>query len=313
MFHWLVRKSARLLRGNFGRVGGLPLRPGPEQISARCGDLEVPCLYWPSQGGLEPLVLVHGLLASPWIWARLASLLRTGRPIWAPAQRGHGASDTVPSGTTVGKFALDRTSTDLHAFLDAMGLKRVALVGHSWGGKMAIHFAAHHPERVSRLVLADPVLPGGFNRALRRFPQLATAGFAPERRRYADRASMEAAHSQIVYLLTWDEADQAVWNAKFVEQPDGSFVPTVFDAAYREIMDVVLPQDTSHLLPNVACPVLLMRPTFSVSFWPGEMRPFRKALRNRLVEKRISGDHTFVHSNPRDTAEAIEKFLDEAA
>ncbi len=310
MFHWLLRKSARLFSGSFGRVGDLPIAPAPESGTAGCGGWDVPFLHWPSEGCGGPLVLVHGLLSNPWIWARLASLLRDKRAIWAPTLRGHGAVPSAPACRP--DFSLDSTTGDLLAFLDFASLDKVALLGHSWGGKIAVHFAARHPERVTRLLLADPVLPAGFNRALRRFPGLATAGFAPERCSYPDRKAVEDAHAKIVYLFAWDDADRAFWTRKFSEQPDGSFVPSVPDVVYRQILDVTLQEDTTPLLPRIACPVLLMRPTFTVSFWPGELRPLRRALQGRLVERRISGDHTFVHSNPRDTAKEIEDFLQRA-
>lgn len=42
-------------------------------------------------------------------------------------------------------------------FLDALGIERVALVGNSFGGALALSIAVHHPERVSRLVLMGAV------------------------------------------------------------------------------------------------------------------------------------------------------------
>jgi pimeloyl-ACP methyl ester carboxylesterase len=49
---------------------------------------------------------------------------------------------------------------DLRALLDALGIRRAALVGLSGGGRIAIDFALAHPERVDRLVLASPGLSG---------------------------------------------------------------------------------------------------------------------------------------------------------
>ena len=47
---------------------------------------------------------------------------------------------------------------DLVETLDASGADRVDVVGHSWGGRLALELAARRPERVARLVLLDPVV-----------------------------------------------------------------------------------------------------------------------------------------------------------
>jgi pimeloyl-ACP methyl ester carboxylesterase len=73
--------------------------------------------------------------------------------VYAPDQRGHGASDWP------GVYTIEQLTTDLAAFLDALGLDRVTLVGHSVGGPPAYLYSARHPRRVARLVLEDPAPP----------------------------------------------------------------------------------------------------------------------------------------------------------
>lgn len=51
-------------------------------------------------------------------------------------------------------------AADLEAILDALGIARTALVGHSLGGAVALRFALDHPERVERLALLSPALVG---------------------------------------------------------------------------------------------------------------------------------------------------------
>jgi pimeloyl-ACP methyl ester carboxylesterase len=55
-----------------------------------------------------------------------------------------------------GDYGLARQAERLEAFLDALGLGRVTVVGVSMGGSLAAWFAAGHPERVARLVLLSP-------------------------------------------------------------------------------------------------------------------------------------------------------------
>lgn len=63
---------------------------------------------------------------------------------------GFGQSDLPPEPWGVADYA-----NWVLALLERFALDRVSLVGHSNGGRMAIHVAAHHPQRVSRLLLVD--------------------------------------------------------------------------------------------------------------------------------------------------------------
>ena len=68
-------------------------------------------------------------------------------------QRGHGLSDKPDSG-----YDWATITSDLDAILKALKIDRAVLAGHSWGGNVAVQYAADQPDRVSGLVLID----GGF-------------------------------------------------------------------------------------------------------------------------------------------------------
>lgn len=68
------------------------------------------------------------------------------------AQRGRGASS---AGTRAEDVALASEITDLDALRAQFGLESVALLGHSWGGVLAMEYAIRHPQRVSRLILMN--------------------------------------------------------------------------------------------------------------------------------------------------------------
>ncbi|MGH2467328.1 MAG: alpha/beta fold hydrolase [Candidatus Limnocylindrales bacterium] len=90
-------------------------------------------------------------------------------PVWVPwlralgerhrlvryDERGCGLSDR-----DVADFSVDAWVSDLDAVVDAAGLDRFALLGMSQGAPVAIRYAAHHPERVSRLVILGGYLAG---------------------------------------------------------------------------------------------------------------------------------------------------------
>lgn len=108
------------------------------------------------QGSGPPVVLVHGFAGSTFDWEEhlLAPLARTHRVI---------ALDLLGMGWSARAddlaYGYDLWSRQLVATLDALGLARATLVGHSLGGALATIVAGEHPERVERLVLVAPIVP----------------------------------------------------------------------------------------------------------------------------------------------------------
>lgn len=99
------------------------------------------------------VLLVHGVTASHLAWPFVVDRL-PGVRVVAPDLRGRGRSNGMSGGAGMAAHA-----ADLAAVLDALGIDRTVVVGHSMGGFVSIVFAHRHPERVSRLLLVDGGLP----------------------------------------------------------------------------------------------------------------------------------------------------------
>jgi lipase len=124
----------------------------PIDVAVLGGTLRVG--QWPGAGPNAPAVLaLHGITASHLAWVEVARRL-PGRRIVAPDLRGRGRSRGLP-----GPYGMDRHAADMATVLDALGCRRVVVVGHSMGGFVAVALAAHRPDLVSRLVLVDGGLP----------------------------------------------------------------------------------------------------------------------------------------------------------
>ena len=95
----------------------------------------------------RPLLLLHGFTDSSRVWTILAPYL-AGHRVLIPDQRGHGGSSAPRC-----CYAISDFTEDARLFLDAMGVERAAVVGHSLGSMVAQSLAADHPERVTRIVL----------------------------------------------------------------------------------------------------------------------------------------------------------------
>jgi len=97
------------------------------------------------------LVLVHGLAASRAFWfLHYAVPLSRYFRITLFDLRGHGYSGVPASG-----YDAVTMSRDLAALLDHLDISSCALVGHSYGGGVALEYAGRHPQRVSQLVIMD--------------------------------------------------------------------------------------------------------------------------------------------------------------
>ena len=99
---------------------------------------------------------LHGLAAnlSFWYLHLVPFLSRRFRRVTVYDLRGHGRSDMPPDGNTTAHMA-----RDLITLLDHLRIERVHLVGHSFGGAVALHTAVLAPERVLTLTLADARVP----------------------------------------------------------------------------------------------------------------------------------------------------------
>jgi pimeloyl-ACP methyl ester carboxylesterase len=104
-----------------------------------------------ASGEGDPVLLLHGQPGSGSDWLPLiGELRRRGVPLLVPDRPGYGRT----GGRARGFFENADAMVDM---LDRLGIERVVVTGHSWGGGVAVALAARYPERVCRLVLVAPV------------------------------------------------------------------------------------------------------------------------------------------------------------
>jgi esterase len=99
--------------------------------------------------GKTPMLLLHGLLGSSRNWQSTGRDLAQHFHVMALDARNHGKSSHED------EMSYSAMADDLAAWMDAQGLAKAVIVGHSMGGKAAMRFACRFPERVERLVVVD--------------------------------------------------------------------------------------------------------------------------------------------------------------
>jgi 3-oxoadipate enol-lactonase len=100
-----------------------------------------------------PMMLLHALGERAMKWAPVIDSLADRFLIYAVDLRGHGASDRP------GDYTFRLMRDDIIGMLDALGLARVTLLGHSMGGVVALLVAMEQPDRVERLIVEDASPP----------------------------------------------------------------------------------------------------------------------------------------------------------
>jgi pimeloyl-ACP methyl ester carboxylesterase len=130
--------------------GRLPSEPKPSGSFIRVGTLRIHYVEHPGSG--TPVVLIHGLPGTAEDFNKVTPLLAGHRTI---------AFDRPGFGYSSGGYVkFDRQIATLASLLGALHVSRPIIVGHSYGGTIALGFAERHPQEVGGLVLVDAAAGG---------------------------------------------------------------------------------------------------------------------------------------------------------
>lgn len=107
-------------------------------------------MHYAEQGDAagEPFILLHGYSDSWFSFSRVLTPLAREARVYALDLRGHGKTDRPASG-----YHMRDLAADVVAFMDAKGIAKATIIGHSMGGFVAQQVALAVPQRVSHLVL----------------------------------------------------------------------------------------------------------------------------------------------------------------
>ena len=200
-------------------------------------------------GGGEPVVLIHGIPGSSGVWTPVAERLAGEFQVIAPDLLGFGASPGEPAPDAVWADAQARA---LAALLDELGIGHAALVGHDFGGPVALALTALRPDLATRLVLcstnafADTPIPLPI-----RAVTWPLAG-GPAARLLFSTPSLRLMTRQ-AFAGDPPELDEAIW---FGDGRQQQAVRTIFATALRELRTRYAPVEEA--LRAVRCPALVI-------------------------------------------------------
>ena len=191
--------------------------------------------------GAPVLLLLHGITDGAATWDRVASELEDAFDLVIPDARGHGDSSR-----TAAEIDIATLAGDAAALLDALGLAKVAVWGHSMGAATGAALAASRPELVRALVLEDPPYraddPEG--------PLDATPASSPEPDVHLQAflallvAMREMTPAERLAIArrdnpTWDPAEQGPWAETKAAFDPAFSVPGGLGRGWRRILEAV--------------------------------------------------------------------------
>jgi pimeloyl-ACP methyl ester carboxylesterase len=249
-----------------------------------------------AEGSGDPVVYVHGLLASSASWRSVLDGASAGRPAIAVDLPGFGASDRPwPYDYTV-----DGEARSLLAFLDARGIARAVLVGNSLGGAVVMQVAVTRPERVAALVLvaaATAETPVPWPVAVLRTPVLGELALA-----LSTRASVAIGLRMRIYARASNVTPHAI---------DDAWLPLTIPGTRRAALAAIRtdPRNFEGLEARVTVPTLVV--------WGEEDRmiPVREGRRlaERLPNARFAviqnAGHLPQREEPEKFSEIVREFL----
>lgn len=238
--------------------------------------------------GRTPVVFLHGFADSWRSFAGVIVALAPGHRTVAFDLRGHGDSNRPESGYTIADF-----TQDLLLSVNALGLDKVNLVGHSFGSFIAQSFAAHYPRRVERLVLIGSAPQAASNTAIREMEVLIDALRDPVERDFVRDFQATAAPVPTDFMETIIleslKVPARVWRSAF---------------------SGLLAADNRPVLHAVTAPTLIL--------WGNRDTIFKRADQEELLShitgsilKEFDAGHALHWEKPGEVASVLEAFLEE--
>lgn len=200
-------------------------------------------LDWGGRGNV--LLFLAGLGCNAHIFDDFAPPFTDQFHVMAFTRRGHGESGHPETG-----YDVDTLTEDICQFLDALGIEKVILAGHSMANVELSHFSALYPERVLKLVFLDAAYDrcsASYKNMVENSPwkKIQPPGLDVDYYTEQDYfAAMKRAYPSFVSI--WTEAMEEQSLHEIIKTPEGKIVDKMSEAVNKAIMDML----TSYVLED---------------------------------------------------------------
>lgn len=257
-------------------------------------------------GSNTPLIVVNGGPGFDHTYLHVATAwdtLAKNRQVIFYDQRGDGRSDALKPGQSC---TLADQIADLEALRAHLGLDKVNLLGHSWGGYLSMSYAARHPEHIAHLLIVDSAAPRWADTLFlfeQIFPEISErrAGytFGDE---MGDKTASDASIHDYLTMLFYSQEKR---DAFVVQMSPGAYHKEVFQAVIRD-----LPRfDLNPELHKYKFPVIVMTGRYDINVAPLVAYRIHKEIPgSRYVVFERSG-HIPFYEEPEAFVRVTEDFL----
>jgi esterase len=250
-------------------------------------------LHFTELGAGEPLLLLHGLLGSHQNLLPVARRFAAHFRVLALDQRNHGQSPHHA------EMHYEVMATDVVRLMDRLNIAHAHVLGHSMGGKTAMHLALHHPQRVDKLVVADMSpreAPPRFARLLQALRELNPGQLA----------SRQEADAKLASTVT-DAAVRQFLLKNLVPAEHGGYRWRVHLEVIAANYDLL--REAVHSAIPFSGPALFLRGAKSDYIGPEDLSMIHELFTEAEVEAIPDAGHWLHVDAPEPFAEAVLRFL----
>lgn len=254
-------------------------------------------LDWGGEGR-HPIVLVHGSRLHAHVWNDFSRRFSNRYHVIAIDQRGHGES----AWCAPAEYQLEALYRDLRAVVEARGLRKYTLIGHSLGGRVSMLYASRHQAEIERLVLVD-ITPGRVSA-----PAAPQPGSGAQPR---DFASVEAAVDYLARAMSRAPrslVDESVRHG-VRRNDEGRYVWKYDPVLFRQRVPLPPGVDLWDAMSAVTVPTLLQYGSESDVVNADLAERLRTTMPRCTVERIEGAGHGLFTDRPDAFSESVERFL----
>lgn len=265
------------------------------------GALRFRYLDWGGVASSKVIVMLHGGGLTAHAWDLVCLGLRADWRCVALDARGHGDTDW----SAEQDYRITSQRADVLAFLDHLGLDRVALVGHSMGGFTSISLAAHAPDRVAALTLVD-IGPEPREEGTRDIRGLVAGP--------SDYASIEEAADKVLEFKTTRNPESVQRSLKIAmrQTPEGRWRWKYDPSRYQQLRSDAFRAQRLALwddLPRIQAPSQVIRGEKSRVFWQEDAERVAALLPHGRWVLAPGAGHNVHSENPRVIIDSVRDLL----
>ncbi len=256
--------------------------------------------------GDSVIIMLHGLTANAHAFDGLvAKGLDNGHRIISLDMRGRGLSYEPAF-----RYSVEDHAEDILGLMDGLGLEKVIIAGHSYGGYIGFYLAANYPEKVEKLIVLDAAIEMNPN-------IIDMLAYAVSRvdKKFTSFADYLTAVKAAPYNTFWDDAMLSYYRADVKDNDDGSVTPYSNLANITEMSIGLSRIDWADCVTQVKQPTLLINAmdeyTMGEPLLPEQKARETVAVMQDVQYVQVDGNHqTMLYGDgAKQIVKAIDKFL----